>query len=184
MATSNNIKSLISELTALAGTTCISEGTKRSISNQALNIVLSSGLDKILIKTVCSAIRLAANPSGYYYESHGIKAGLEVLERALEKAEETKVSPIQLNRANLKNLVSDGSIFNVKFVKRSSGDLRSMTCRTGVQKHKKGGTKPFSDSAKGLLTVFDMQSKGYRSIPLEGIQSLSINGQSFTFARA
>lgn len=88
------------------------------------------------------------------------------------------------NRKNLKGLVSSGSIFNVEFIKRTTGELRSMTCRRGVTKGLKGGQKSFSDKSKDLLTVWDMQAKGYRSIPVDAIQSLKVNGQTFSFAEA
>ena len=85
------------------------------------------------------------------------------------------------NRQNLQNLVSDGSIFSVEFIKRSTGELRRMTCRTGVKKHLKGGTKGYSAKAHNLLTVFDMEKKGYRSIPVDAVRELSIHGQTFSF---
>lgn len=96
------------------------------------------------------------------------------------------VKPVQtataFNYRNLKNLVSDGSIFYVEFIKRSTGALRKMKCRTGVKKHLKGGKKAYSSAAKGLLTVFDMETKGYRSIPIEAIKRLTVGGQSFNYA--
>mgnify|MGYP000021997382 CR=1 FL=1 len=81
---------------------------------------------------------------------------------------------------NLKKLVSDGKIFHVEFIKRSTGELRKMRCRLGVTKHLKGGGKAYSAKAKKLLTVFDMEAKGYRSIPIEGICSLQVGGQQFS----
>ena len=91
---------------------------------------------------------------------------------------------IPFNRKNLKSLVSSGAIFNVEFIKRTTGELRSMTCRRGVTKGLKGGKKAFSDAGKNLLTVWDMSAKGYRSIPVDAIQKLSVNGQVFSFAEA
>lgn len=91
---------------------------------------------------------------------------------------------IPFNRKNLKGLVSSGSIFNVEFIKRTTGELRSMTCRRGVTKTLKGGKKAFSDSSKDLLTVYDTKAKGYRSIPVDAIQKLCVNGQVFSFAEA
>ena len=87
----------------------------------------------------------------------------------------------QFNRTNLRNLVSDGGIFSVEFIKRSNGQLRKMVCRLGVKKHLKGGQKAYSTKVHNLLTVFDMENKGYRSIPVEAIQRLSVNGQTFSF---
>jgi len=63
------------------------------------------------------------------------------------------------NHRNLQNLVSDGNIY-VEFIKRSTGTLRKMKCRTGVKKHLKGDKKGYSSAARGLHTVFDMEAKG------------------------
>ena len=190
MTTQNDITTLIESLTNLANVSHgTSESANRSAKSKAQALVQASGLDQDTIKSICSVIAKAANPSGWYYDTNGIKAGLAALEELVVEVEveEVKASKpvetaIRLNRTNLKILVSNGAIFNVKFIKRTTGELRSMTCRLGVQKHLKGGKKGFSDKAKDLLTVFDMSAKGYRSIPLDGIQSLSVNGQQFSFA--
>jgi len=67
-----------------------------------------------------------------------------------------------------------GRFFTVKFIKRSNNQKRVMNCRLGVQKHLRGGEKSYSDSEKQLVTVYDLQAKGYRAIALEGL--LEING--------
>ncbi len=97
----------------------------------------------------------------------------------LETVEAKAVTP--LNIRNLQNLVSDGAIFYVEFIKRTTGERRMMRCRTGVKKHLKGGVMAYNSVSKGLLSVFDMNAKGYRSIPVEAIQALTVNGQSFSF---
>ena len=77
---------------------------------------------------------------------------------------------------------SNGKIMNVLFKKRTDGQLREMVCRTGVKKHLKGGEAAYSFSEKNLVSVYDMQAevgKGYRSIPLENIRSITINGTHF-----
>jgi hypothetical protein len=79
----------------------------------------------------------------------------------------------------LKDAVDDGRIFSVEFIKRTTGEKRLMVCRLGVKSHLKGGTKKFDDKEKNLLTVFDVQKKGYRSIPLENIISVKIHGEKF-----
>lgn len=76
----------------------------------------------------------------------------------------------------LKEAVSDGRLFMVLFRKRTTGEERRMLCRTGVKSHLKGGTKKFSDSEKKLLTVFDVEKGNYRSIPLDAIIKVKING--------
>ena len=89
----------------------------------------------------------------------------------------------QFNYSNLSKLVSDGQIFSVEFIKRSTGELRKMTCRMGVKKYLRGGSKAYNSKAKNLLTVYSLDSEGYRSIPVENIRRLTVSGQSFTFAQ-
>lgn len=77
---------------------------------------------------------------------------------------------------------SNGKIMNVLFVKRTTGELREMVCRTGVTKHLKGGPAAYDFKEKNLVSVYDMQAevgKGYRSIPLENIRSITIDGTHF-----
>jgi len=94
-----------------------------------------------------------------------------------EQSEATSTPGFTLN--NLYKLAADGKIFQVEFIKRTTGELRKMKCRLGVKKYLRGGKKTFSPKDKQLLTVFDMEAKGYRSIPVEGIRLLKIGGQSF-----
>lgn len=91
---------------------------------------------------------------------------------------------MKFNLANLKNLVSDGTIFSVDFIKRSNGERRTMVCRLGVKRHLKGGDSAYDPKKHNLLTVYDMDRAGYRSIPVEAIQRLSIHGQTFEFGEA
>ncbi len=160
MTNQNDITTLIESLTHLESVSHgASESEKRSAKTKVQDLVRQSGLDEDTIKSICSVIAKASNPSGWYYDTNGINAGLAALEELVQAEsvdESTAVEPVEtsicLNRTNLKNLVSNGAIFNVKFIKRTTGELRSMTCRLGVQKHLKGGKKGFSDKAKDLLT--------------------------------
>jgi hypothetical protein len=82
-----------------------------------------------------------------------------------------------MNKFNfLKESVSDGRIFSVVFVKRTTGEIREMVCRMGVTSHLRGGVKKFNDQEKNLITVYDVQKNGYRSIPLENIIRVKVNG--------
>ncbi len=69
------------------------------------------------------------------------------------------------------------TIFSVKFTKRTTGETREMVCRRKVTVALKGGEKKFSDEEKNLLTVYDMTKHEYRSIPIEGITELKIEGK-------
>lgn len=70
---------------------------------------------------------------------------------------------------------SEGKVFSIKFIKRTTGELRMMVCRTGVKKFLKGGEPAYIPDNKGLIWVYDMQKKGYRSIPEEGILEILID---------
>lgn len=72
---------------------------------------------------------------------------------------------------------SNGKIIGIRFVKRTDGTIREMNCRLGVKKYLKGGEKAYDAKEKGLITVFDMQKKGYRSIPTENILAIVIGGE-------
>ena len=80
---------------------------------------------------------------------------------------------------HLKEAVNDGRIFRVTFIKRTNGELRNMVCRFGVKSHLRGGVKAFSDTEKKLFTVFDMQKKAYRSIPLDSIVEVKVNNEVY-----
>ena len=71
-----------------------------------------------------------------------------------------------------------GLIFGVKFVKRSDGSVRSGSFRTGVRKNIKGNPR-YNPKSHSIFRVYDMK-KGYRSIPLEGILSITLNGAVYT----
>lgn len=99
---------------------------------------------------------------------------------AATESEAAATTPV-FNYRNFSKLVADGHIFTVEFIKRTTGELRKMKCRTGVKKHLKGGTLAYSPKDNGLLTVYDLEAKGYRSIPVQNVQRLSVGGQTFTF---
>jgi len=62
-----------------------------------------------------------------------------------------------------------GRIFMVVFSRRSDGMQREMLCRTGVKAHQEGGTIPFDPISLGLFSVYDVQKRSYRFIPLENV---------------
>lgn len=64
--------------------------------------------------------------------------------------------------SRLKELAAGGKIFSVLFTKRTDGTDRRMVCRTGVYKDLTGMDRPWDPEERGLLTVYDMQKKGYR----------------------
>ena len=94
----------------------------------------------------------------------------------------TATSLPAFNRSNLRALVKDGQIFSVEFIKRTDGSLRHMVCRLGLKKHLRGGSAAYDAKEHDLLTVFDMEKGGYRSIPVDAVRSLTVRGQQFSFA--
>ena len=68
-------------------------------------------------------------------------------------------------------LNSNGKIFTVEFTKKD-GTIRIMNCRLGVTKYLKGGSSTLDPNK--FITVYDMQSKGYRAINKDAI--LTVRG--------
>ena len=75
----------------------------------------------------------------------------------------------EMVRRSLMAAGANGKIFTVKFVKRTDGSERTMTCRLGVTKHLRGGTLGYDPREHDLLGVFDMTAGGYRSIDLRTV---------------
>lgn len=73
---------------------------------------------------------------------------------------------------------TNGRFFSVRFLKRTDGTERTMTCRTGVRSRLTAApSKEGVDFAKNnSLCVFDTQADGYRTIPVEGITAIKIYG--------
>lgn len=86
---------------------------------------------------------------------------------------------IAFTRDSVHALVADSRFFNVEFIKRSTGELRTMQARLGVKKHLEGGSKAYDDKTKNLLTVFSTDANGYRSIPIDLIQSMTVKGTTY-----
>lgn len=74
---------------------------------------------------------------------------------------------------------TDGHIFSVEFVKRSTGECRIMQCRFGVTSYLQGGEQAYRPADHKLLCVFDVQKKAYRSIALEGLRTIHAGGKAF-----
>ena len=77
---------------------------------------------------------------------------------------------------------SNGKMFSVEFVKRTTGEHRKMVARLGVKKHLAGGDAAYNFAERGLVSVYDVQKKGYRAIPTESISTLTIGGSTYTIA--
>jgi hypothetical protein len=77
--------------------------------------------------------------------------------------------------------IQSGLIFTVTFKKRSTGEIRTMNCRYGVEKHLAGGDLTYNPIEKGLIVVYDLNKQGYRQIPIEGIVSIVLKKQAYNY---
>jgi hypothetical protein len=91
---------------------------------------------------------------------------------------------IRISPTEARELLSyKGKIFTAIFNKRSDGSLRSLNGMTGVRKYTSGGELPYSPKEKELIPVYDLKKgpgkQGYRTIPIEGLRALKINGKKY-----
>lgn len=75
---------------------------------------------------------------------------------------------------------NNGKIFSATFEKKD-GTIRTINCRRNVSKGVKGVGYSFDPVSRGLLSVYDMQSKGFRFINLETLVEAKVNGEIFKF---
>ena len=73
----------------------------------------------------------------------------------------------------------NGSIFGIDFVKRTTGEVRKMKATTNYDKHLKGGELNYSAKDKGLVIVFDLDKKGFRSIPADAVVEIRAKGNTY-----
>ena len=75
-----------------------------------------------------------------------------------------------------------GHIFTATFVKKN-GETRKMNCRTGVVKHlNPNPTRVKAANPANMITVFDLQSKGYRTINCETVTQIVAEKRIFAVA--
>ena len=69
-------------------------------------------------------------------------------------------------------------IFTAEFLKKD-GTLRKMNCRLGVTKHLKGGELKYNPDEYNYLPVFDLQAGEYRTINLNTLKKLTVEGVTY-----
>lgn len=74
---------------------------------------------------------------------------------------------------------TDGKIFRVTFIKRTTNEYRDMTARFGVTSALKGGKLKFNPKEKNLLIVYDMDVEDYRAINISGLVSAHIDDTEY-----
>jgi hypothetical protein len=80
-------------------------------------------------------------------------------------------------------LGSGGRFLTVCFRKRTTGELREMTCRTGVRKGVKGVGMAFTPEQRNLVVVWDVEKRGFRMITLDEVIWVRDGKQQFTVDR-
>lgn len=89
---------------------------------------------------------------------------------------------IRISRLYAAKLISEYSsdrIFAVTFVKRTNGEVRTITGRKGVTKGITGRGLCFDPQSKGLVGIFDVQKDQFRFINLETIISIRLDGEQY-----
>lgn len=86
-----------------------------------------------------------------------------------------------MNTAARRKLIesTNGKIFTVHF-RKADGTIRKMNCRLGVKIHLKGG-KCTTAGYDQYIAVYDVKSKGYRTINLDTLIEAKIGGKLYTF---
>lgn len=75
------------------------------------------------------------------------------------------------------DLLNTGKIVTIEFIKRTDGDLRRMVCRKGEDpENKLEPTRHVNWWKSNLVPVYDEEKKQMRSIPIEGIRKIEIEG--------
>ena len=85
-----------------------------------------------------------------------------------------------ITAADAVNIINSqgGKFHTVTFMKKDN-TLRKMNCRKGVTKHLKGGSLKYNRAEKGLIGTYDVVAKGYRSINVNTIVSISAGGTDY-----
>ena len=92
-----------------------------------------------------------------------------------------------MNAKELLKEMQSGRLFSCEFVKRSTGERRTMLARTGVKIGLTGAGASYNFREKNLLPVVDMNiynktkeiNKSRRAIPLEGVIWVQIGGVKY-----
>ena len=77
---------------------------------------------------------------------------------------------------------SGGHICSVIFLKMD-GTIRKMNFRRHVTKGVNGKGLKYNPSSVGNMIVYDMGADGFRTIKLDNVQSLKVNGKSYNWSK-
>jgi hypothetical protein len=89
--------------------------------------------------------------------------------------------PHRLRRRNIyrRLMATGGRMFSLVFIKRSDGGERMITARVGARVGQKKKGLRYCPRDKRLIVVFDMEMLWYRSVPIDGIEAVVIEGRSY-----
>lgn len=73
----------------------------------------------------------------------------------------------------LELLLDTGYFFSVTFIKRTTGKLRRLTTRGHIHKERDGNGKNYRDEDYGLITLYDIHKRDWRSVPKENIIAIN-----------
>ena len=82
---------------------------------------------------------------------------------------------IVLVTKEIKRLIGNRGIFGCTFIKKD-GSIRTGSFRLGVKKNLTGIGQAYNPEESCNLIVYDMNKRGYRTIPLDRVISFTING--------
>jgi len=71
-----------------------------------------------------------------------------------------------------------GKFFTVHFRKKDNS-IRVMNCRGGVKRHLRGGQRAWDPEPKGMVFVWDTESKGYRTLNATTATFAAIDGETY-----
>ena len=72
-----------------------------------------------------------------------------------------------------------GRVFGVTFVKRTDNTVKTLNARFGVTSALKGGKPAYKAADKGLMTVYDINGHGYKSINLAALKGITVDGEVY-----
>jgi hypothetical protein len=85
---------------------------------------------------------------------------------------------VELTRGQIHNFLRslNGSFFSVDFIKRTTGELRTMRATTNYKSKLVGGVLKYDADEKKLIPVWDMDKKAFRSIPTDSVLVIRAKG--------
>ncbi len=70
----------------------------------------------------------------------------------------------------------NGKFFTIEFIKRTTGEVRIMRATTNYESKLAGGSLGYDADAKSLIPVWDLDKKGFRSIPTDAVLRIKALG--------